>query len=159
MQHRCGNANRVEPLRGLGALEINRQFPRLQQMLLWAYQEAGMLDAAIRESQSLPEIEGEEPILAMSILGYGYAVTGQRDKARQMVDKLLTLTEQISPALVQAAAVCSGLKDKDRAFELLEKALALKDDRLLWIKVDPRFDALRADKRYPELLRRLNLPQ
>jgi TolB-like protein/DNA-binding winged helix-turn-helix (wHTH) protein/Flp pilus assembly protein TadD len=141
------------------ALEINRQFPRLQQMLLWAYQEAGMLDAAIRESQSLPEIEGEEPILAMSILGYGYAVAGQRDKARLMVDKLLTLTEQISPALVQAAAVCSGLKDKDRAFELLEKALALKDDRLLWIKVDPRFDALRADKRYPELLRRLNLPQ
>jgi hypothetical protein len=76
-----------------------------------------------------------------------------------MVEKLLALAEQSSPAWAQAAAVCSGLGDKDRAFELLEKALALRDDRLLRIKVDPRFDALRADERYKDFLRRMNLPQ
>jgi hypothetical protein len=49
--------------------------------------------------------------------------------------------------------------DKDRAFELMEKALAVRDDRLLWIKVDPRFDKLRAYERYEGLLRRMNLPK
>jgi hypothetical protein len=66
----------------------------------------------------------------------------------QMVEKRLALTDQFSPALVQAAAICSGLGDKDRALELMEKALAVRDDRLLWIEVDPRFDNLRADEQY-----------
>jgi hypothetical protein len=32
-----------------------------------------------------------------------------------MVEKLLALTDQFSPALVQAAAICFGLGDKHRA--------------------------------------------
>lgn len=46
--------------------------------------------------------------------------------------------------LVQSAAICSGRGDIDCAFELMEKALAVRDDRMLWIKVDPRLDNLRA---------------
>jgi DNA-binding winged helix-turn-helix (wHTH) protein/TolB-like protein/Flp pilus assembly protein TadD len=141
------------------ALEIDKHFPRLRRMLMWAYEEAGMLDEALRESQSVQELEGEDPIFKLSILGYGYAVSGQREKAQEMVGKLVALAGQISPALVQAAAVCSGLGDKDRAFELLEKAQALRNDRLLWIKVDPRFDRLREDERYKSLLRSMSLPQ
>jgi len=69
------------------------------------------------------------------------------------------LTDQFSPALVHARGFCSGLGGKDRAFELYRKALALRDDRLLWIKVDPRFDNRRAAERYEGLLRRMNLPK
>jgi DNA-binding winged helix-turn-helix (wHTH) protein/TolB-like protein/Tfp pilus assembly protein PilF len=141
------------------ALEIDKQFAGLHRVLMWAYQATGKLDEAIRESQSAVEAGGEDDIFGMGILGYGYAVAGQRDKAEGVVGKLLALAEQFSPAWAQAAAVCSGLGDKDRAFELLEKALALRDDRLLRIKVDPRFDHLRADERYNSLLRRMNLPQ
>lgn len=141
------------------ALEIDQQFAGLHRVLMWAYQESGRLDEAIRESQSAVEAGSEDDIFTMGILGYGYAVAGQRDKAKQTVEKLLALAEQFSPAWAQAAAICSGLDDKDRAFELLEKALALRDDRLLRIKVDPRFDPLRADARYRDLLRRMNLPQ
>jgi hypothetical protein len=36
-------------------------------------------------------------------------------------------------------------------------ALAARDDRLLWIKVDPRFDNLRAGERYEGLLWLMNL--
>jgi hypothetical protein len=56
-------------------------------------------------------------------------------------------------------ASASRLGDKDRAFELIEKALAVKNDRLLFIKVDPRFDNLRGDERYERLLSRMNLPR
>ncbi|MEN3331725.1 MAG: hypothetical protein V7641_1090 [Blastocatellia bacterium] len=141
------------------ALEIDKQFAGLHRLLMWAYQANGMLDEAIRESQIAIEAGGEDDIFRMGVLGYGYAASGQRDKAEPMVEKLLALAEQFSPAWAQAAAVCAGLGDKDRAFALLEKALALRDDRLLRIKVDPRFDPLRADERYHNLLRRMNLPQ
>ena len=141
------------------ALEINSQFQRLRRMLMWAYQQAGMLDDAIRESHGITEVEGQDPIFVMSVLGYGYAVTGQREKAKQMVDKLLALVDQISPASVQAAALCAGLGNRDLAFELLDKAQAARNDRLLFIKVDPRFDNLRGDEHYKTLLQRMNLPQ
>ena len=141
------------------ALEIDAQFPRLRRMLMWAYEESGMVDEAVRESQGIRETEGWDPIFTMSILGYGYALKGQREKAQEIVEKLLALSDQISPATVQAAAVCAALGDKDRAFELLEKGRSFRNDRLLWIKVDPRFDSLRNDQRFKELLRNMNLPQ
>lgn len=140
------------------ALEMDRQFTRLQRISMFAHLQAARLDEAIREAQSTPA-EGPESIYQMSIAGCAYAAGGRRDNAVQMVEKLLTLTDQYSPALVQAAAVCSVLGDKDRAFELLEKAVDVRDDRLLWIKVDPRFDKLRADARYDRLLGRMNLPK
>jgi len=60
-----------------------------------------------------------------------------------------------SPALVQAAATCSSLGDNDHAFALIERALAVKNDRLVWLKVDPQFDNLRTDERYEGVLRRI----
>ncbi|MEK6288006.1 MAG: hypothetical protein AABO57_19985 [Acidobacteriota bacterium] len=38
-----------------------------------------------------------------------------------MDEKLLTLTDQFSPALVQAAAICSGLGDKTARSSYAEK--------------------------------------
>jgi DNA-binding winged helix-turn-helix (wHTH) protein/TolB-like protein/Flp pilus assembly protein TadD len=141
------------------ALEMDHGFLRLRLMLMSAYLGARMPDDAIREAQSLPDTEGRTAIFPMSIMGCAYADTGQRSAALQIVEKLLTLADQYSPALVQAAATCARLGDKDRAFALIEKALAVRNDRLLFIKADPRFDNLRADERYERLLGRMNLPQ
>jgi len=141
------------------ALEMDRGFLRLRLMLMSAYLGAGMTDDAIREAQSLPDTEGRAAIYPMSIMGCAYADSGQRSAALQVVEKLLALADQYSPALVQAAATCARLGDQDRAFELIEKALAVRNDRLLFIKVDPRFDSLRGDERYQRLLGQMKLPR
>jgi tetratricopeptide (TPR) repeat protein len=141
------------------ALEMDHDFLRLHFMLMSAYLAAGMPDDAIREAQSTPDTEGRNAIYPLSIQGCAYADGGQKTEALQMVEKLLALTDQYAPALVQAAATCSRLGDNDRAFALIEKALAVKNDRLLYIKVDPRFDNLRTDDRYEGLLRQMNLPK
>lgn len=46
---------------------------------------------------------------------------------------------------------------KDKAFELLERAFAERDHRMAQLKVSPRFDNLRDDPRFADLLKRLNL--
>jgi hypothetical protein len=38
-----------------------------------------------------------------------------------------------------------------------EKALAVRDTWMLWIATDPRFDNLRLDSRFDELIRRVGL--
>jgi hypothetical protein len=56
------------------------------------------------------------------------------------------------------ALVYTGLGDKDRAFEWLDKAYNERASELPWIKGEPRMDPLRSDARYKELLVRMGLP-
>lgn len=54
------------------------------------------------------------------------------------------------------ATLYAKLNDKDRAFELLDKALEARDHQMGQIKVHPALDNLRSDPRFAELLRKMN---
>ena len=57
------------------------------------------------------------------------------------------------------AVIYLGLGAKSSTFEWLEKAY---DDHSTWlflIKVDPRFDTIRDDPRYRDLLQRMRIPE
>jgi hypothetical protein len=56
----------------------------------------------------------------------------------------------------QVALVHAGLGDEERAFESLEKAFDERSTLLTYLKMDPRFDSLRADPRFKAMLRRLS---
>ena len=49
--------------------------------------------------------------------------------------------------------------DVDGAFHWLEKAWELRDQWLVFLQVDPRFDALADDPRFDDLARRVGLPR
>jgi len=51
------------------------------------------------------------------------------------------------------------LGDREQSLFWLEKAYTDRDSRLLYIALEPRFDHLRSDPRFQDLLRRLHLPQ
>ncbi len=51
------------------------------------------------------------------------------------------------------------LGEKDQAFAWLEKAYAERSGWMVHLKVDPRFDSLRSDPRFADLVRRVGLPQ
>jgi len=51
----------------------------------------------------------------------------------------------------------TGIGDKDRAFEWLNRAADGHDSLLCYIQVVPTYDPLRDDPRYIKLLRRLDL--
>jgi tetratricopeptide (TPR) repeat protein len=102
-------------------------------------------------------ISPDDPV-ALTGLGYCYAVTGKRAEAQKVLDKLTALSKQKYIAAVFMAKIYTGLREKEKAFEWLEKAY---EDRSIvsvgFIKTNPMFDPLRSDPRFAGLLRRTNL--
>jgi TolB-like protein len=56
------------------------------------------------------------------------------------------------------ALVHCALGDRDRAFSELERAFAIRDVWVVFAAVEPLFDFLRGDRRFDDLLRRMNHP-
>jgi hypothetical protein len=50
----------------------------------------------------------------------------------------------------------NGLGKTDQAFTSLEKAFEAKDVRLILLKVDPKWDNLRSDPRFADIMKRMN---
>jgi hypothetical protein len=55
--------------------------------------------------------------------------------------------------------IYAGMKEKDLAFEWLERAFDERSGLLVYLKIDPRLDNLRADARFQSLLGRMNYPK
>lgn len=58
----------------------------------------------------------------------------------------------------QLASLHALLGDKDRAFQLLERMYAERDEAFTSIREEITFDSLRSDPRFADLLRRIGLP-
>src|SRR5262249_60031422 len=109
---------------------------------------------AIAEYQKAVELSNGNPDPLASI-GHAYAVMGRKTEAQKVLRQLEQKVKrgQASPYL--AATVYAGLGQKDKAFELLEKAYREKSLDVSWIlKPDLRTEGLRSDPRFQDLLRR-----
>ena len=79
--------------------------------------------------------------------------------AKGYVQMTLALDPEASNTASITAAAYAVSGDRDRAFEYLEKAYNTEDTELFWVVRYPSLDLLRADPRFVDLMRRLNLPQ
>jgi serine/threonine protein kinase/tetratricopeptide (TPR) repeat protein len=121
-----------------------------------SYAMKGMYAEAIVEYQKFSSLE--EPTTSLqAYLGYTYAMSGQRDKALAILKTLKTTKDYVSPA--ELAILYTGLGDKDGAFQELERAYAVHDLQMKYLKVEPHYDSLRSDPRFKDLMRRVGLPQ
>ena len=114
-------------------------------------------DEAIAELRRAVELSGSGAG-QMASLGYAYAVAGRRAEALGIVEKLTERSrhQYVPPATV--AIVFSGLGDRDQALTWLEKANEERDPWVTGLKAEPRFDSLRSDPRFQDLMRRVGLP-
>ncbi|HET6893607.1 MAG TPA: tetratricopeptide repeat protein [Pyrinomonadaceae bacterium] len=129
-------------------------FPALRYRGL-AYVEKGMYREAINDFQKAVKLSGSPLMLA--VLGQGYAASGQKAQAEQVLSELRDLQDKryVSPYTV--AGIYAGLGQKDQAFKWLEKAFEERDIWIVNLKVDPVFTKLRSDRRFPDLLLRTGL--
>lgn len=134
-------------------LEMDQDFIWARFFLGWAYERSGRFSEAIAEFQKAKLIDDRTEVSAM--IAHTYAVSGRRDEAQTILDSLEEQSKHLYISQYYMALIYAGLNDKDRAFGWLEKAYSDGNEWLVWLKVDPRFDSLRADSRFSELLRRI----
>jgi hypothetical protein len=89
-------------------------------------------------------------------LGYAYAVSGNRTEAEKVLNELRALSAQKYVPPFTIAVIYAGLGDKDQAFAWLQKANEERSVWMPWLKVDPKFDNLRSDPRFADLVRSLS---
>jgi hypothetical protein len=95
----------------------------------------------------------------LSVRGHVYAVTGKRSEARMVLDELKQLSTQEYVPATSMALIYAGLGEKDQAFAWLDKGYEERAFQMQSIKLEPRWDNLRSDPRFQDLLRRIGLRQ
>jgi len=110
---------------------------------------------AIAESKKAADFSGSNSE-AVSLLGYALAKAGRREEALTSLAELESRSNQRYVPAYNIAALCNGLGERDEAFKWLEKAFKERDARMMLLKVEPRWNDLRSEPRFIDLMRRMN---
>jgi TolB-like protein/tetratricopeptide (TPR) repeat protein len=140
------------------ALEIDSTFSRAHFWVGMASEQLARPADAIREFETTISFGGPASIY-LAALGHAYGVAGQRDKALAVLADLQTRAKSRYVSALDIATVYLGLGDTDATFAWLERAVQTRASALVYLAVDPRYDAVREDPRFRGLVRRIGLPE
>ena len=141
-------------------LELDQNFPPPHVFLPAAYEQKGMYSEAMAEfKKAIPQRGGPEWSLRKGGLGRLYAILGKKNEARTELDELKQLAAQEYVPATSIALIYASLGEKDEAFAWLEKGYEEHAFQMQWLGVEPRWDSLRSDSRFADLVRRVGLPQ
>ncbi|MBV8896783.1 MAG: hypothetical protein JO051_09745 [Acidobacteriaceae bacterium] len=135
------------------SFNLDRDYPeaRLYEGLLHFEQDnyEGVIDCLSRSDSPLD----------IGLLAAAYARQGCGSRVRECVEELHRWESYryVTPLAKAFAAV--GMEDFDLAFQSLEQAVEHKTGFVNLIAVEPFYEPLRSDRRFTNLLKRLNLPR
>jgi DNA-binding winged helix-turn-helix (wHTH) protein/Tfp pilus assembly protein PilF len=137
-------------------LAMEPRFAPAQNTLGLAYQQLGMMEEAIVELENARTCSGNHPS-ALAAFVHALAIAGRKNEAGESLEQLkrVSSTRHVSPYWLSIAY--TALEEWDDAFESLSKAREERDAWLVWLNVEPRFDPLRNDARFTDLLRHIGL--
>lgn len=144
----------IEELRK--TLDMDPSFVNAHLYLGWVYEQKGMFAEAIVELQHALSGSGGVP-LYVSALGHAYAISGQRRMAEESLAQLQEQAKKRYVAPYEMATIYIGLEAKEQVLKYLEMAYADHSCWMTFLRVDPRFDPIRDDPRYLDLIRRMHL--
>ncbi len=138
-------------------LEVFPDSPETYYRLGRAFEAKGMYDEAIAAYQKEMTLRGDDA-KDVAALGRAYKVGGMRGVWRWQLERLKEEAARRKVNPDDFAVLYSLLGEKDQAFEWLEKEYARGGQGMVFVKVSPRYDNLRSDPRFQDLLRRMNFP-
>jgi serine/threonine-protein kinase len=111
---------------------------------------------ARRQTMTFSGTPTEEVAAAIAKLDSAYSASGPEGYWRWYLERE---KDRNNPYPTYTAMLYAQLGDKDQAFAWLEKAYERHDGLLYLLKVSSRWDPLRDDPRYDDLVRRMNFPE
>jgi DNA-binding winged helix-turn-helix (wHTH) protein/TolB-like protein/Flp pilus assembly protein TadD len=139
-------------------IEMDPNFWLAHRWLGKTYERLGKFDEAIREYQTVVNLHGGNMAQAPA-LACVYAEAGRKTEARQVLADILKAAKQKYVSPHSLAMIYATLGDNDQAFAWLAKDLQEHDDDLVFLRVEERFQPLRSDPRFGDLVKQVGIPQ
>ncbi len=138
-----------------GALELFPDFPQLRVSLATFYSQKGRYKEALVELDKARATAGDSPEF-LEMIGYVSGRSGDETRARAILVELQQWLKKGYDVRGGIAGVYAGLRDYDQAIEWMSQALDAHE-YITGLLCDPAMDELRANPRFPELLRKAGL--
>jgi serine/threonine protein kinase/tetratricopeptide (TPR) repeat protein len=113
---------------------------------------------AIEAGQKFVELTAGS-VYALTLLGMVYGSVGMKEEAFKILEQVDELSKDRYVGPIFRAFVWTGLGEKNKALDYLEKAYEDRESFMGWLKVWPVFDSLRAEPRFQAVLKKMNLDE
>lgn len=134
------------------ALELNPNAAGVHAHLGMAFEQQQQYELSLAAFQRAIALAGDNPQMKLR-LARTLALTGRTDEARKLLDELQQNAPPGTIPLYLVASIYTALGEKEQALATLTQAVALREEGIIWLKVDPQLDPLRNDSRFTALLK------
>lgn len=137
------------------------QYPTYWITYIWlgsAYREKKMYKQALDAFSQGRKLSGDSPVM-IGLHGQAMAVSGDTAGARNTLAELRSLSSSRYVSPLYFAAVYTGLGEKSKALDWLDRAYQERNDYLVRLELEPSADPLRSEPRFQDLLRRAGSQQ
>lgn len=138
-------------------LELSPDFAQAYSVLSLAYAQKGMYEEAIDCCQKRFDVFNTDNEAA-AFLGCFHGAMGHRKQALAQLEVLKERSKQEYVPPSHMSIIYLGLGENDQAIKYLEKAHAERSHFLTSLKVLPILDPIRSNRRFIDLLRRMDFP-
>jgi adenylate cyclase len=136
------------------AIELEPHFAAAHAFQGNAYRGKSLYEQAVAALQTGIQLSQNSPTY-VAVLGETCATAGNRDEAQRILEQLGALSRQRYVSPYGVALLNLALGKTDEALSCLEASYRVRDVAMVMLKVDPRFDGLRSNPRFQDLLRRM----
>jgi TolB-like protein/DNA-binding winged helix-turn-helix (wHTH) protein len=137
----------------LYAIDLNRNYWFSHAMAAGVYRQRKEYDKAIAEAQ-LAKTLSPDQTWSDVILSSIFVDAGRPEEAGAILDQLLLRSKSRFVPPYHIASVYNNVGDKERALDWLEKAYAIRDPKMTFLKT-PNWKNVENDPRFKDILRRV----
>ena len=152
---------RGEYAKGLAQAEenvnFNKEYRRGMRGVATFLFHLGEYPRVIEISEQELTAKNSQEFVWLSLLITSHHRSGQTGKRDERLKQLEVLAQTDTKALYALAENYAELGRTNDALAALEKCIEVREERMMWLKVEPRLAHLKGNARFDEILRRMNL--
>jgi len=149
----AGRANEASAKLGK-TLELEPNYWFARQYAASAYIERRMFAEAVAEARKAQQLS-RVSTRPTAFLGYALAQSGRQEEARSELEMLLKLSKERYVSPYNIAMIYLGLGCRDETLSWLERGYREREPRMVFLESEPKWNTLRADPRFQDLLHRV----